>query len=432
VRLYLICPQATSRLQYVASILFENLLGLDLTIVAPEAFMPEIHVPALSYACSIDNLEEIPSAALLFETGLPRVFPETYENPRLPGLFPFPNAPGTFKFDILASAFWILIDGWELTGLLPKDLYDRTDGRHHPLMIEGWISRPIIHDYASALASRISGCLFQPKSGKIHITLDIDEPWMHAYKPWHIQLGGMIKSLGQGDMRTVKQRIKSLMGIEDPFYIFPHLTHPQSLILFFLIDRHDPKDGRHTWRLSAYRKLIQMCHERGIHIGIHPSFSSSDVPGRIAFEKQKLEEIIGQPVVSSRQHFLRYKNPETFRELEACGIRHEYSLCPIYACGYMRGMAQPFLWYDIGQERTSQLTLHPVMVMDRALQKYQGIRADEAWEKIKSEADTCLSYGGEFVILWHNATLSETGEWQGWKKVWTALQLYFEEKGYPS
>jgi hypothetical protein len=60
--------------------------------------------------------------------------------------------------------------------------------------------------------------------------------------------------------------------------------------------------------------------------------------------------------------------------------------------------------------------------MDRALQKYQGIQANQAVEAIQSEIKTCKQAGGTCTLLWHNTTLSETGEWKGWKKVWNEVQ----------
>lgn len=428
VHILLITPYRSERLQYVCEVLFNRLLGLTWERVQfpLEQTIPDTFI--LSYGCQVEGALMLADSGFFATAELPAIPPKVYYSATVSGLFPVHSSESPFSFDLLASTFWILTDAWSLQGCLPLDPHGRVEDSAHPIVLNGWHKQPIIHQYAEALSRLIPGYTRIKRQGSFQITLDIDEPWKHAHKTLPIQIGGIAKSLLYGDLDSFKERIQSIFGKKDPFYIFPELGQPRNMILFFLLDHHDSRDGRHTWQNVAYRKLIQDCHKRGFQIGIHPSYTSSRVEGRIAFEKQKLEEIIEAPVKLSRQHFLRYRNPETFEALEACGIVHEYSLCPIHFCGYLRGMAIPFPWYDLKQERISNLMLHPVMVMDRALQKYQGFTAENAWDKIKQEAEICYSYGGEFVILWHNATLSESGEWKGWNKVWRNLLDFVNEK----
>lgn len=427
VHLYLLCSFRSERLRYVGDILFSRLMGLTWEQVDQPEQATQSDAWLISYGNPIPGVVSIPSCGLLQGTNLPQTPPPLFPNSDLPGLFPHSESGYAIPFDLLATAFWLLTDGWELQGSIPKDVYGRSDNRQHPLVLNGWVNRPLVEDYAHFLQSKFSREPLPEKPFSFRITLDIDEPWKHAHKPLWVQGGGLIKSLLHRDWGAVQERLRSLTGGPDPFYVFPELQDPNQILLFFLIDRHDPKDGRHTWRNPSYRNLIRWCVSQGFEIGIHPSYTSSTTPGRIQYEKERLEDITGQAIVHSRQHFLRYQNPKTFQELEACGIQHEYSICPTAANGYMRGMARPFPWYDLEQERMTGLMLHPVMVMDRALQKYQGHSAETAWDVIRTSAENTRQYGGAFVILWHNATLSETGEWRGWKKVWRQVEHYSRE-----
>lgn len=408
----------------MCKIIFSQLLGISYQIISPSRFLPSEDIVAISYGCSLEGIPELSSSAFFADSKPPKEKPPIQVNSFLPGLYPQEPGKKHFDIDILASAFWILTDYWSYLGWVDRDVHGRVDDSKHPIVLNQWHTRPIVHLYAQAISKLLPG--FQPpvKKGSIQLTLDIDEPWKHAHKPWYIQWGGMAKAVLSADVTSFKERVQSIFQQKDPFYIFSEIQHPQDLTLFFLIDRKSSLDGRHTWQNSAYQKLIQKCLSLGFRIGIHPSYSSSEVAGRIAYEKEKLDRILGKQVTLSRQHFLKYKDPETFEELESCGIRDEYSLCPIHVCGYLRGMAKAFPWYDSKRESISALMLHPVMVMDRALQKYQGYTADNSWEKIKQEMEICLSFGGDFVILWHNTTLSETGEWKGWRQVWEQLQEF--------
>jgi len=422
-RITLICPEKHPRLLYVCEVLLGVLMDAEWEIISPEAYVSgRKHV--LSYGCSFPGVPEIPSSGYLFTSEFPSEAPPILKHKQYQGLFPSDSGLA-LPFDLLSTSFWILTDAWDLQGLLPKDLHGRVLDLQHPVYLNGWFTYPLLHTYRDLLL-RLMGVEESTLPSKknipaLSITLDIDEPWKHRHKPLWVSGGGILKSLMKGSGAELKERYSALIQKEDPFFIFPLLDNKVSLNLFFLIDRHDSRDGRHTWKNSAYKKLIQDCRDAGHTLGIHPSYTSSITKDRIAFEKKKLEEITGHKILHSRQHFLRYKNPETFAELEASGIQHEYSVCPIHYSGYSRGIALPFPWYNILKEKTSRLWLHPMMIMDRALQKYQGLQADQAWDVIQQEIQTTKKAGGTFGILWHNTTLSETGEWTGWRKVWDAL-----------
>lgn len=414
------CTQPAPRLQYVLHVLFRVLAHVEVRCQSPECFTIG-NGPALSYGCTLPEVSEVPESGILSHEGRMQEMPAALQHPIHKGFFPaYENTQ--IPFDIFASAFCILTDLWAVSGLIPLDEHGRTQDQYHPLFIHGWHTQPLIHTYSNFLMHILGIQAPNPKPfPEIQITLDIDEPWKHRNKPIPVILGGFAKAIISGDAFSIHERWNAIVNRKDPFDILSSIPNPEKITLFFLIDRHDAKDGRHTWKNTAYRKLIQNCRNRGFSIGIHPSYSSSLVPGRIAFEKSRLEEILQAPVYKSRQHFLRYQNPHTFAELEKAGIREEYSVCPIHFTGYIRGMAIPFPWYNFESQLISPLLIVPVMVMDRALQKYQGVQVTDAIGKILAEVDTCKQTGGTCTLLWHNTTLSETGEWKGWKAVWNTI-----------
>ena len=57
------------------------------------------------------------------------------------------------------------------------------------------------------------------------------------------------------------------------------------------------------------------------------------------------------------------------------------------------------------------------MVMDRTLEMYQGLSAQEALGSIKKAIAQTRAVGGKFVIILHNETFSDVGEWWGWQNV---------------
>ena len=55
--------------------------------------------------------------------------------------------------------------------------------------------------------------------------------------------------------------------------------------------------------------------------------------------------------------------------------------------------------------------------MDSTLNKYLGLSLDESIDVISKLKIEVENVGGEFIPLWHNETISESGIWKGWLKV---------------
>jgi hypothetical protein len=95
--------------------------------------------------------------------------------------------------------------------------------------------------------------------------------------------------------------------------------------------------------------------------------------------------------------------------------------------GFRAGIATPFYWYDLENEQVTPLKLHPFQVMEVTLQQYLELSPDEAIEKVKPLVAAIKAVGGTFTTLWHNSTLSNIDEWEGWRKVYEEI-IEFSEK----
>ena len=59
--------------------------------------------------------------------------------------------------------------------------------------------------------------------------------------------------------------------------------------------------------------------------------------------------------------------------------------------------------------------------MDRTQLDYEKISTEDAIREYYYFTETIRDVGGEFVCLWHNNSISDEGEWQGWKKVFEEM-----------
>jgi len=59
--------------------------------------------------------------------------------------------------------------------------------------------------------------------------------------------------------------------------------------------------------------------------------------------------------------------------------------------------------------------------MDTTFTQYKHLNAEQALEEIREIMKYVEEAGGTFISLWHNSSLTETGEWKGWRKVFETV-----------
>jgi hypothetical protein len=199
-----------------------------------------------------------------------------------------------------------------------------------------------------------------------------------------------------------------------------HKKHNLNPFFFWLLADHGEFDKNIDWQNGRLQSLIRrIAHKYGA--GIHPSYQSNAAFPILKMEKERLENILKLPPLSilrSRQHFLKLRFPDTYRNLLKAGILEDFSMGYADDIGFRAGIANPFYWYDLENEQVTVLKVHPFQVMEVTLQQYLELSPDEAIEKVKPLVAAIKAVGGTFTTLWHNSTLSNIDEWEGWRKVY--------------
>src|SRR5690606_3970490 len=136
--------------------------------------------------------------------------------------------------------------------------------------------------------------------------------------------------------------------------------------------------------------------------GLHPSYAAHSRPGRLQQERDLLRNYTDKEVVHSRQHYLKFRLPDTYRQLIAAGIKEEYSMGYATQNGFRAGTSRSFLWFDLLQNEVSGLRVHPFVFMDATAWFYQQYNLTEAfseWERLYLAVG---KNGGTFISIWHN------------------------------
>ncbi len=142
------------------------------------------------------------------------------------------------------------------------------------------------------------------------------------------------------------------------------------------------------------------------------------------FLKQEINLLKGiqkKEVYNSRQHYLRFTIPNTYRSLIEAGIRHEYSLGYAETIGFRAGTSFPFQWFDLERNEVTALQIHPFCIMDVSLKNYLNLSSQEAIKTIQTMLDEIQKVNGHFISIWHNESLSNYLDWKGWSEVYESI-----------
>ncbi len=307
---------------------------------------------------------------LLFEKDIRQQVIECFEQKNNKGFF---KTRGDFPFDIFAASFYLLSRYEEY---LPhkKDVYGRYAHDNSLAARENFLDQPLINSwmeiFRQALHSTFPDIHFSTSVFKFLPTYDIDEAYSFKYKQWWRRTGAALKDLLKGDLKNFSLRRKVLCNkIADPFdsYDWMDKLHTQYKLeprYFFLVAESTGKFDKNI--LPDEKALQQIIQRHGgkYTIGVHPSWQSGDKPALINKEIKTIEMITGKKISSSRQHFIRFTLPQTYRRLIEAGITEDFSMGYGSVNGFRASVASSFYWYDLEKEAQTRLLLRPFCYME--------------------------------------------------------------------
>jgi hypothetical protein len=363
---------------------------------------------------------------LLYETG---IVTQSINCSEWKGLKVFFKNAGDLPFDIFSAAFYLLSRYEEYLPHEP-DEYGRYDHINSLAYKEGFLRIPLINLWVQQLEKELKSYFpdqaFRiPHSAFRFIpTYDIDMAYAYKHQPVWKNIFGFYRDLLQGKFEQVMERGNVYSGRkQDPFDVYDwldmlHETYRLKPIYFFLTIL---KRGIYDKNLSAgnrgLQKLYQRISTKNI-TGVHPSWQSGTDEWLLEKEIGTLQKIIQQPVRISRNHYLRFTIPSTYRRLIAAGIGEDYSMAYGNVNGFRASYALPFYWYDLEHEKQTGLQIHPFCFMEATTSFNQRMTAVQAGEELQYYYDTVQSVGGEFISLFHNHFLTEQAEWAEWRTMY--------------
>ncbi len=419
------------RLQYVLEVLLSQLLGLNFQLVCDWASFRNALKPKINYGgerVSADAIN-IPAHSLLFEKGIANPSVRLFEHSGLPAFFKVEANDTDLPFDLFAMCFY-LISRYEEYLPFADDRHGRFTAQQSVAFRGGFLRQPLVNQWAQKLKdllnAKFPGLPFPSLEYSFQPTYDVDMAWAYQHKGFLRTVGAYLMDIKQLDLSTLADRRNvHFFNKKDPFYNFDYLDelrekHKLQPLYFFLLGNYGKWDKNIPHTNSSFRKLIYLIHQQ-YPLGIHPSYGSNYRKDGFEIEKERLENITGVRVTKSRQHFLILRFPTTYRKLLAAGIREDFTMGYAAEIGFRASMTMPYFWYDMEEERRTDLLIHPFQVLDVTLQQYLKLSPQEAMAEVLPLIEAVKEVGGVFSTIWHNSSLSDEKEWTGWKGVYEAI-----------
>ena len=417
--LLIFTPQSNTRLQYSCKFIFEEVLGTSYSLTTDKENF-SMHTGAKINYSHVDfaSVFQIKPHVVLFETGIKEQDIIVVDKGEKCRVFVTPHNPQ--DFDIFAAVFY-LISRYEEYLPHAKDMYGRYayenslaykgDFLHLPL-INIWIE-----NFKGKLIELFPSIKFIPKQFSFLPTYDIDIAWSFKEKGILRNVGGFIKS------PTLKRLGVLLSGTKDPYDSYDlmndlHKEHKLNPIYFFLVAK---KNGLYDKNILPQNKAMQeliKTHADKYSIGIHPSWQSYNNDELLLEEKEILQSISGVKIDSSRQHYIKFSLPETYRKLIEAGITNDYSMGYGSINGFRASTASPFYWYDLNAEKITSLRIHPFCFMDANCFYEQKLSVEASFTELMNFYQSCKKVNAPFVSIFHNNFLGTDKMFLGWKDLY--------------
>ncbi|MBN1415608.1 MAG: polysaccharide deacetylase family protein [Bacteroidales bacterium] len=427
----------TSRLNYILHLFFNDLLGIAFELTSDKEKFHQRTGPKISYAAerSGDEILICPTG-LVFENNIKPQQLEIAEWEGMKIYYPT-SSSADIPFDIFSASFLMVSRYKEYLPYRTGEI-NRFEATESLAFRHGFLEEPVINQWSQKLKAilqqRYPALSFPVKHFQFISTIDIDNAYAFKHKSFFRTSGALVQSLLNRDINNFLARIATLLGHdEDPYNTYGYIDQIEkkygfTSLFFFLVGNYNRYDTNINIRNLAFRKLIKNIAADHL-IGIHPSTSSNKNISILQKEISRLARVLEGPVIRSRQHFLIIELPTTYLRLLETGIREDYSMGYASHPGFRAGICTPFRFYNLLEEKETDLVIYPFQVMDVSLRQYMRLNPDEAIKKTKELMEKVKKVNGTFVTLWHNESLSDKGVWKGWRRVFEEVIRMGKEEG---
>lgn len=414
-------PKITARIAFATKVVFNSVLKWQVELTADLKQFEESKLVKLAYSFQeIENQPTVKATGLLHETELEQFDVSVSKLGDTP-IF-YSNGDHVLGFDVFSAVFF-LVTRYEEYWPHKQDKHGRFTAEESIAFKNNFLDQPVVNVWCyqlfNWLKEKYGDKVVDCRSYTFLPTIDVDSAFAYKRKGPIRLMGGLAKALIQFDVDEVKARIKTMLGSQqDPLDVFEYLLSLQKeyghkTLFFFLVADYGLNDKNVPIYSREFQALIKHINDYA-EVGLHPSYASNSQTEKLPLELSRIAETTHMPVFQSRQHFLVFNMPQTFRRLLEAGITSEYSMGYPDKPGFRASTCNPYPFYDLELEQETNLMIHPFSLMEATYKYYLPEDLTAFEQEIKRQVELIKSLKGEFCPLWHNDSISEMKEWKGW------------------
>ena len=298
------------------------------------------------------------------------------------------------RTDIVYNTFFFASRAEE-TFNTERDEHNRFAAKFSILGHNNRLQIPMLDEHARLLLKMLNLPLPSPGFGHIYLTHDVDT--ISQYRRLRSAVGG----LKRGEKEQVIAAIKDIHN--DPFYTFPWITEQDAKVpgakkVYFI--KHTEGKGydypQYKLRGKDYKSLQRFLKENGACFGVHSSYYGEVDRKMTAFSTWH------------RSHYLR-GSLSFFKQLEEAGFTDDFTMGFADEAGFRLQTTRAIRFINPVSLRVTNLTLHPLTVMDCTLsnENYMNLSEDEAYFLCERLIAKVKMHHGDLCLLWHNNILTK-------------------------
>ena len=295
------------------------------------------------------------------------------------------------RTDIVYNAFFFISRAEESYNT-ERDEHDRFAAKFSILGHNGRLQVPLLDEYARQLLKLLNCPLPAPGFGHIYLTHDIDA--ISKYR----SLRGFLGGLKRGEAKQVWAALRDIHN--DPYYTFPWFIEQDAKVknadVIYFVKRTQglgydapqyPRWGR------DFKQLKHMLRHNNVYLGVHGSYYG-DIP-KIEYSRM------------FRAHYLR-TSLRQLQHLVKAGYTDDFTTGFADEAGFRLQTTRAVRWINPSSYKLTNLTLHPLMIMDTTLssENYMNLSEDEAYFLCERIIEKVRLHHGDLCLLWHNSNIT--------------------------
>lgn len=296
------------------------------------------------------------------------------------------------RTDIVYATFFFTSRAEELINH-KRDEHGRFAARFSALSHKSRLQIPRLDEYARLVLKQLDLPLPEPGFGHIYLTHDIDA--ISQYR----SLRGAIGGFKRGEAKAVLASWRDIHN--DPLYTFPWLLEQDKRVAnaesIYFVKRTQGKGydyPQYCLRGRDFKQLKHMLRHNNVYLGVHGSYYG-DIP-TIQYSKM------------FRAHYLR-SDIDRMQRLADEGYTDDFTMGFADSVGFRLQTSRAIRWINPKTMQLTNLTLHPLIVMDNTLSQanYMNLTEDEAYFLCERLIDKVRLHHGDLCLLWHNSNIND-------------------------